>query len=82
MLICHNPNKNIETDSISHQLATKMDFIENVFGLNAMIDNLFPNSPKRNKFWREHYATRSNVAHGNIDENNSDYRVLFLSLTK
>jgi len=75
MLVAHKPKLKESIDSISHQISTKYNLLLKRFERKVNFSEYF--EPARSdKIWKKLYAYRSDLAHGNITNFDSEYSIL------
>lgn len=62
-LVCHAPKLTESSDSLSHQLVTKLPMLRKRFHPDLDHSTLFLNLPE-DKLWKKLYAYRSKIVHG------------------
>lgn len=75
-LVTHPPRLHESLDSISHQLTNKITLLAKMFERNIIYSDYFDPKAKDETIWKKLYSYRSNIAHGNKVDFNSDLQIL------
>ncbi len=74
-LLTHHPT--VSTDSLTHQIKTKMSLLSKLFQRELNYEQYFPELPEPEKAWSKLYKYRSEIVHGGeVNFNDSSFRHL------